>query len=104
MVVVDDRVCDQYIEVHPEITPYRKYGSPIYENLYHTFTRPIATGEFVVSSTDPEATLRNGVGLDNRKRSKSSDMDQDQKDDLYSIAYCVVALNDMSGIDKRLAI
>ncbi|KAH0636505.1 hypothetical protein KY289_036420 [Solanum tuberosum] len=104
MVVADDRVCDQYIEEHPEITPNRKYGSPIYEKLCHTFTRPIATGEFVVSSTDPGATLRNGIGPDNPKRSKSSDMDQNQKHDLYSIAYCVVALNDMSGIDKRLAI
>ncbi|KAG5600951.1 hypothetical protein H5410_032321 [Solanum commersonii] len=47
---------------------------------------------------------RNGVGPDNPKGSKSSDMDQNQKDDPYSIAYCVVALNDMSGIDRRLTI
>ncbi|KAG5572185.1 hypothetical protein H5410_061951 [Solanum commersonii] len=51
MVVADDRMCAEYIEcldeiilhVHPEITPYSKYGSPIYKKLCHTFMRPIAT-------------------------------------------------------------
>ncbi|XP_049360465.1 uncharacterized protein LOC125825175 [Solanum verrucosum] len=122
MVVVDDSVWDEYIKVHPEITPYRKYGCPIYKELCHIFTRPKATGEFAVSSMDPGSNpsernkhklteppksgsnKRNSVGPNNPKRSKSSDMDQNQnqKDDPYSIANCVVALNDTPGVDRRL--
>ncbi|KAK6796618.1 hypothetical protein RDI58_004319 [Solanum bulbocastanum] len=121
MVVVDDSVWAEYIEVHPEIAPYRKYGSPIYKELCHIFTRPKATREFSVSSTDPGSNSNkrklteqsksgsnkwNCFGPDNPKGSKSKDMDQDQnqnqKDDPYSIANCVVALNDTSGVDRRL--
>ncbi|KAG5625927.1 hypothetical protein H5410_011145 [Solanum commersonii] len=57
-----------------------------------------------IEPSKSSSNKRNGVGPDNPKGSKSSDMDQNQKDDPYSIAYCVVALNDMSGIDRRLTI
>ncbi|GFY87886.1 hypothetical protein Acr_05g0015250 [Actinidia rufa] len=49
MVDVDDLVWAEYIEVHPEITPYRKWGCPIYEELWTIFTRPKATGEYAMS-------------------------------------------------------
>uniref|UniRef100_A0A5B7BR47 Myb/SANT-like domain-containing protein n=1 Tax=Davidia involucrata TaxID=16924 RepID=A0A5B7BR47_DAVIN len=45
MVDVDDLVWAEYIEVHPEIKPYRKWGCPIYEELCTIFTKPKATGE-----------------------------------------------------------
>lgn len=90
--------------------------------MCHIFTRPKATGELSVSSMYPRSNpsernkrklteppksgsnKRSSVGPNNPKRSKSSDMDQNQnqKDDPYSIASCVVALNDTPGVDRRL--
>ncbi|KAK2974580.1 hypothetical protein RJ640_016921 [Escallonia rubra] len=49
MVDVDDCIWAEYIEVHPEIAPYRKWGCPIYEELCTIFTRPKATGEYATS-------------------------------------------------------
>ncbi|XP_055806050.1 uncharacterized protein LOC129874733 [Solanum dulcamara] len=117
-VVVDDSVWAEYIEVPPEITPYRKYGCPIYKELCHIFMRPKATGEFAVSSTEPGSNSsernkwklteqpksgsnkRNSIGPDNPKGSKNSDMDQYQNP--YSTGNCILALNDMPGVDRRL--
>lgn len=49
MVVVDDEIWAEYIEVHPEIAPYRKWGCPIYEELCTIFTKSKATGKYAVS-------------------------------------------------------
>ncbi|XP_050228220.2 uncharacterized protein LOC126677575 [Mercurialis annua] len=52
MVDVDDDVWKEYIEVHPQIKPYRKWGCPIYEELCTLFTKPIATGEYAMSPAE----------------------------------------------------
>ncbi|CAL5366233.1 uncharacterized protein LOC114305448 [Camellia sinensis] len=49
MVDVDDLVWAEYIEVHPEIKPYRKWGCPIYEELCTIFTKSKATGKYAIS-------------------------------------------------------
>ncbi|KAF8392663.1 hypothetical protein HHK36_023012 [Tetracentron sinense] len=46
MVDVDDVVWEEYIEVHPKIKPYRKWGCPIYEQLCTMFTKSRATGQY----------------------------------------------------------
>ncbi|XP_058209645.1 uncharacterized protein LOC131322364 isoform X2 [Rhododendron vialii] len=52
MVDVDDGVWKEYIEVHPEIAPYRRWGCPTYEELCTIFTKPTATGEHAYSAGD----------------------------------------------------
>lgn len=98
------------MQVHPEITPYRKYGCPIYKELCHIFTRPKATEPGSNSSERNKRKLteqpksgsnkRNSIGPDNPKGSKNSDMDQNQNP--YSTGNCILALNDTPGVDRRL--
>ncbi|KNA18938.1 hypothetical protein SOVF_066120 [Spinacia oleracea] len=49
MVDVDYELWKDYIEVHPEAAPYRKYGCPLYDDLCTIFTKPIATGKYAFS-------------------------------------------------------
>ncbi|KAH7847012.1 hypothetical protein Vadar_020753 [Vaccinium darrowii] len=86
MVDVDDQVWAEYIEVHPEIAPYRKWGCPIYEELCTIFTKPTATGEYAMSSGGytprKRSNLRTGEnvnnagGRNNRQRVQPSNLVQ----------------------------
>ncbi|XP_009782470.2 L10-interacting MYB domain-containing protein-like [Nicotiana sylvestris] len=128
MVDVDDRVWAEYIEVHPEIIPYRKYGCPICEELCHIFTKPKATGEFAVSSTgykihnnNPGLTETSHSSGQNKRKSstdqppKSGDnkrnsvgpdnskqVNTSDDDEPYSTANSVVALNNTPGVNQSL--
>ncbi|XP_031402942.1 uncharacterized protein LOC116212456 isoform X2 [Punica granatum] len=77
MVDVDDTIWREYIEVHPEIAPYRKWGCPIYEQLCTIFTKPLATGKYAISSADvasprshaarPNRTINHSGGRSNKR-------------------------------------
>ncbi|KAA8547474.1 hypothetical protein F0562_003662 [Nyssa sinensis] len=74
MVDVDDLVWAEYIEVHPEIKPYRKWGCPIYEELCTIFTKPRATGEYAIAAGGYR--LHNSSNLLSRENVNISDGQQ----------------------------
>ncbi|GMY12216.1 l10-interacting myb domain-containing protein [Fagus crenata] len=131
MVDVDDSVWKEYIEVHPEIEPYRKWGCPIYEELCTIFTKPTATGEYAVgidlgySRGNVNANIsdrrnkrhlaqvlgsgpnkKHHKGTENSKEvncvSKSNGTATLQTDDPYSASHCMVIINGMQGVDRRI--
>ncbi|KAK4725280.1 hypothetical protein R3W88_028059 [Solanum pinnatisectum] len=101
MVVADDRACAEYIEPYirevvsyfHETNSYLRICCFFYESWSDSSK---LNKRKLTKPPKSNSNKRNGVGPDNPKGSKSSDMDQNQKDDLYSIAYSVVAVNDMS--------
>ncbi|XP_060194957.1 uncharacterized protein LOC132624152 [Lycium barbarum] len=87
MVVVDDSV---WAELHN--TDLEKNTSNSSERNKRKTAEPSKSGP----------NKRNSVDADNSEESKSSGTDQNQKDDPYSTANCVVTLNDTPGVDQRL--
>ncbi|XVE82500.1 hypothetical protein DITRI_Ditri16bG0009800 [Diplodiscus trichospermus] len=93
VVDVDDCVWREYIEVYPQMKPYRKYGCPIYDELCTIFTKPKATGEHAVAiDATPEANLA----------SKPKAVEIPQTDDSNTAGNCIAIINGMQGVDRCL--